>query len=196
MFYLDLKKTLLIFGVITTPFLAIANEEAAAPAKEEKKIPVMRSSEETYAVVAARVAGLEAKVKGGEAEIQRLVGEKQKAKTPEQVQEIIGLMLTQHKDLEKNLKEYDQQRALLKYRYPEKGQQDVREYERIDLKSIEQIEHQMSLGTSVQKTLNKVRMQYEPPEEISKNKASSNVEAQKKSTPQEPGLIDPVILKK
>ena len=39
MFYLDLKKTLLIFGVITTPFLAIANEEAAAPAKEEKKIP-------------------------------------------------------------------------------------------------------------------------------------------------------------
>ncbi len=89
-----------------------------------------------------------------------MILEKQNTKDPEKTNEIIKQMITLHKELEHNLREYDQQGALLKYRYPEKGQTEKREYERIELKSIEEMESQMSLSSSVKRTLRKVRMQY------------------------------------
>lgn len=196
MFFQAYKAPAILLFAVLAANQAFANEEAAAP-KEEK--PVVRSSEESFAVVQARVSGLEAKVHSAEAEIQRLILEKQKTKDPVQSKELIKQMLTIHKDLEKNLKEYDQQRALLKYRYPEKGQQEKREYERIDLKSIEQMENQMSISSSLKKTMKKVRSQYEDPADKAKKKQAQTTEEQHAQEPPAapaPSLIDPVIIKK
>ncbi len=161
---------------------------AAEGAKETK------SAEDSYAVVQARVQGLEAKVRSGEAEIQKLITEKQNTTDPQRVNEIIRQMMTLHKDLANTLKEYDQQRALLKYRYPEKGQMEKREYERIELKSLEDMETQMSLSNSVKKTLKKVRLQYGDNSQ-GKSSGASHPEKEQKAPPQ-PGLTDAVILKK
>lgn len=149
----------------------------------------MASGEESFAVVQARVQGLEAKIRSAETEIQKLIQEKQASKNPERTSEIIREMLTVHKELEKNLKEYDQQRSLLKYRYPEKSATTLREYERIDLHSIEDMEKQMSLGASVNRTLKKVRSQYGTPEPAPQPSV-------KPGKVPAPGLVDPVILKK
>lgn len=187
---------------LTVVSLAFANEggekkeessggEHGAPAAAPKEV---KTAEETYAVVQARVQGLEAKVHSGEAEIQKLILEKQHTTDPEKVNEIIRQMMTLHKDVANTLKEYDQQRALLKYRYPEKGQVEKREYERIELKSIEDMETQMSLGSSVKRTLKKVRSQYGEPGKHHEETASESKQKQIKEP--QPGLVDPVILKK
>ncbi|QDK36318.1 hypothetical protein [Bdellovibrio sp. NC01] len=163
---------------------------------EEKK--EVKSSEESFSVVAARVQALEAKVHSGKEELEKLIEEKQHEKDPAKVNEIVKQMLGIHKELEKNAKEYDQQRALLKYRYPEKGQTEKREYERIDVKSIEDMETQMSLTSSVNHTLRKVRTQYETAEDVKAREEKKNVEGhgKKSSKPSSPSLTDPVILKK
>ena len=167
------------------------HEGTAAPVKE------IKSDEESYSVVFARVQGLEAKVQSGQAEIEKLILEKQHTTDQAKVSEIIKTMLTLHKDLAKNLKEYDQQRALLKYRYPEKGQTAKREYERIELQSIEDMESQMSIGSSIKRTLKKVRMQYNDPSE-QKEAAAKEEKAHSERHPANanPGLTDAVILKK
>jgi hypothetical protein len=157
-------------------------------AKPEKK--EIKSAEDSFAVV----QGLEAKVHSGQEEIQKLISEKQHTKDPEKVNEIIRQMMTLHKELEKNLKEYDQQRSLLKYRYPEKSASEKRVYERIELKSIEDMESQMSIGSSVSRTMKKVRMQYGNPEPESKKGDGHSKTGPSK--PSQPGLTDPVILKK
>lgn len=173
--------------------LASGGEAEGGDAKPEKK--EIKSAEDSFSVVQSRVQTLEAKVRSGQEEIQKLITEKQHAKDAVRVNEIIRQMLTLHKDLEKNLKEYDQQRSLLKYRYPEKSASEKREYERIELKSIEDMETQMSLGSSLNRTLKKVRTQYG----TSEGEHGDPVEPGQKhlpSKPAQPGLTDPVILKK
>ncbi|WP_374029544.1 hypothetical protein [Bdellovibrio bacteriovorus] len=184
-------KLSLIF--LTYGSLAFASGGESAPAKEEPK--EIKTSEESYAVVQARVAALEAKIRSGETEIAKLITAKQSAKDPAQVNEVIRQMITIHKDLEHNIKEYDQQRALLKYRYPEKGLAEKREYERIELKSIEEMESQVSLSASLNKTLRKVRTQYEAPE-VSAETSKESAATKKKQDKKQPSLIDPVILQK
>lgn len=165
--------------------------EAAAPATKE-----IKSSEESYNVVFARVQGLEAKVHSNQQEIEKLILEKQHTKDQVKVNEIIKQMLGLHKELSKNIKEYDQQRALLKYRYPEKGQTEKREYERIELKSIEDMESQMSLGSTLKRTLKKVRTQYGSPEERDVVHKSDTTKDSPKTSTESSSLIEPVILKK
>lgn len=158
------------------------------------------ANEESYAVVQARVQGLEAKVRASEAEIQKLIHEKQKTKDPEKVSEIIRTMLTLHKELSNQVREYDQQRNLLKYRYPEKGLTDVREYERIEVKSLEDLESQVSLSASVHRTLEKVRMQYKGDQKrtISSEGGSqpAHLSAQPAKGKGKSGFMEPIILKK
>lgn len=191
-------KILGILLMVMTFSFARANEAAPAgeAGKEEKKD--IKSAEDSFSVVQARVQTLEAKVHSGQEELEKLIEEKQHTTDPKQVGEIVKQMLGLHKELRKNVKEYDQQRALLKYRYPEKGLTEKREYERIDVKSIEDMETQMSLSTSVKKTLKKVRSQYETLGETKARleKASERSPDKKSSKPTEPSLVEPVILKK
>lgn len=168
-------------------------EAEGAEAKPEKK--EIKSAEDSFAVVQSRVQALETKVHSAQDEIKKLIVEKQHTQDPEKVNEIIRQMLTLHKDLEKNLKEYDQQRSLLKYRYPEKSASEKREYERIELKSIEDMESQMSLSSSLNRTLKKVRTQYRNPED-DKAKKIDSASKPAPAKPSQPALTEPVILRK
>ncbi|MNJ93421.1 hypothetical protein D3C87_111010 [compost metagenome] len=167
---------------------SLANEEAPkeAPKKEEKK--------DEWTAVQTRVSALEVKIKSSQEEIQKLIEEKAKTKDPQKSNEIIQQMLSLHKEMTANVKEYDQQRSLLKYRYPEKDFKGDRQYERIELKSLEDMESQLSLSSSVKKTLKKVRTQYDGPED--KKIREEKKEAAKEKPASSPSLIDPVILKK
>lgn len=78
---------------------AEAGKEGAAPAPKE-----IKSDEESYNVVFARVQGLEAKVQSGKAEIEKLILEKQHTTDQIKVNEIIKTMLSIHKDLAKTSK--------------------------------------------------------------------------------------------
>lgn len=204
MFSQALKFSLIL---LTVSSLAFANEggghgggeggekkEGEGKAEEKKEV---KSAEESYAAVAAKVSALEAKVHSGEEELKKLIEEKQHTKDPTNLNEVVKQMLTIHKQLQKDAKEYDQQRALLRYRYPEKGLTEKREYERMEVKSLEDMESQMSLSSSVKRTMKKVRNQYQTPEEVKAHNAKE--QAKKKADDQKaksPELTDPVIMKK
>ncbi|MDG0817276.1 hypothetical protein [Bdellovibrio svalbardensis] len=205
--FFQVPKFLMMFLTALAVNVASANEgghgggeakeaKEGEAGKEEKK--EVKSAEDSFSVVQARVQALEAKVHSGQEELEKLIVEKQHTSDSKQVAEIVKQMLGIHKELQKNLKEYDQQRALLKYRYPEKGLTEKREYERIDVKSIEDMETQMSLTTSVNHTLKKVRSQYETAEEAKANaeKRSEGGSGKKSSKPAGASLTEPVILKK
>jgi hypothetical protein len=162
----------------------------------EEKAP--KSAEESYDKVAAKVAALEAKIHSGQEEIEKLIEEKAHAKESARINEIVKQMLTLHKELKKNVEEYDQVRGLMKYRYPEKGLTNKREYERIEVKSLDDMESQMSLSSSVKRTMKKVRTQYDTPEQSKARQeaeVSGHGEGSKKKK-KEPELTEPVILKK
>lgn len=181
--------------LLSVSFASASDGHGEAPKEAAPK--EIKSAEDSYSVVQARVAALEAKIRSSEVEIQKLILEKQHSKDPVKVNEAIQHMMTLHKEMKQNLKEYDQQRTLLKYRYPEKGQVEKREYERIEVKSLEEMETQMSLGSSVKRTLKKVRTQYEAPEDGPGRASLQNADGQKNAPPQGPSsLVEPVILKK
>jgi hypothetical protein len=158
--------------------------EGGGEKKEEKKA---KSEEDSFILVQHRVQTFEAKIHSGKEELEKLVREKRETKNPERVATIIKEMIKVHKEIEKNIKEYDLQRSLLKYRYPEKGRSDKREYERIELDPLESVEGQVNLATDVKHTLKKIRSQYETPAEALEN--------EKASTPKR-NITDPFVLKK
>ncbi|AHI04702.1 hypothetical protein BDW_00960 [Bdellovibrio bacteriovorus W] len=156
---------------------------------------VKGAGEDTYAVVQARVQGLEAKVRSTEAEIQKLIQDKHSSKNAEHTNDVIRNMMSLHKQLDGQIKEYEQQRNLLRYRYPEKNKADVRQYERIELRSLEEMESRMTLGSAVDKTLKTVRKQYPAADKDSKESLiEKKVPAKESQKGQE--LMEPVILKK
>lgn len=162
---------------------------AAAPVKER------RTSEASYAEVQAKVSGLEAKVRSAEEEIAKLIAEKQHTTNPERTGQIVSEMVKLHREMQTNAREYDQQRSLLKYRYPEKGiGGEKREYERIEVKTLDEMEDSLSLSSSVNKTLKKVRTQYEKPDMPVKTEKKTSKKSKEKT--EEPALTAPVIIKK
>lgn len=168
-----------------------AAEGGEAKPAEKKEI---KSAEDSYSVVSSRVQALEAKVKSGKEEIEKLIEEKHHTSNPQRIAEITRQMNTLHLDVQKNSKEYEQQRSLLKYRYPEKAAADKREYERIQIKSLEDMESEMSLGNSVNRTLVRIRQQYQTPEDET---AAKKRKPSKEAAPsKQPSIIEPVILKK
>lgn len=196
MFSLALKTVLVFMMSLSFAFASGGGGHGEAPAEGEKaeKKTEVKSSEDSYTEVQSRVSALEAKIRSAQDEIQKLLLEKHHLKDPVKLSENTKQTTALHKELKANLKEYDQQRSLLKYRYPEKGLTEKREYERIELKSLDEMENQMSLGSSVKRTLKKVRSQYGTPEsEMAENTEKATVKAKKKA---DPGLTDAVILKK
>lgn len=191
---------ILCLNLFATGMSAYANDHEAPPPSEhgggggEGEGAATKDEKPEWQGVQARVATLETKIHSSEEEIKKLVGEKAHTKDPKKIQEIIGQMKTLHAEMLVNAKEYEQQRALLKYRFPEKDLKGSRTYERIEVKSIEDMETQMSLGTSVKRTLKKVRTQYVAPEERARVEKAEQVRETKKDSP--PSLTEPVILKK
>ncbi len=198
---LVLKLFVFFLMALMSGFSALANDHEAPPAGEhggggEGEGGASKKEEKPeWVTIQARVATLETKIRSAEEEIKKLVAEKAHNKDPKRTQEIINQMKTLHNEMKTNAVEYEQQRAVLKYRFPEKDLKGARVYERIEVKSIEDMEGQLSLGSSVKKTLKKVRVQYDAPEQRAKKEQTDiHREQQKKENPN--SLTEPVILKK
>lgn len=200
MYSLGIKFLVLAMLLISAPSFASEHGGGGEEKKEgegaEKAAPKeRRTSEATYAEVQAKVSGLEAKVRSAEEEIAKLIAEKQHTTNKERTSQIVTEMVKLHREMQTNVREYDQQRSLLKYRYPEKGVGgEKREYERIEVKSLDEMEDSLSLSSSVNKTLKKVRTQYEKPDMPVKSEKKASKKSPEKT--EEPALTAPVILKK
>lgn len=204
MFYLTLET---VFILLLASY-SFASGGAEKPSQPEEATEI-KTSEDSFFTVQARVQALEAKVHSAETEITKLIAEKNKTTDSEKVTEVIRQMITLHRELENYVKEYDQQRTLLKYRYPDKGVSGKREYERINLRSIEEMENHLNINTALNKTLKKVRIQFPVKSEDQDLAQKQNVKAEPQRNDQEHHEIrkpasshnnkfsvDPIILKK
>jgi hypothetical protein len=164
-----------------------AEDSPEANATESQKKQMSEATE-----LQAKVQALKAKVKSKEETINKLIQEKNHIKDAEKVKEIIAEMVIEHKEMSKLIEEYEQNRSLLRYRYPEKGYSGDRSYERMAVKPLDQMESQMSVEAKLKRNLKTVHSQYGEPAETKKSK---NIKARKKEA-EAPSLTEPIVLQK
>lgn len=210
MFSQALTKFLFVFLSLSLApgvFTSVSEAKSAEAKKEEPKeggkegepgdgasegTESQKKQQNEAAELQTRVQALQAKIKTKEETITKLIEEKNHSKDPVQTKEIIGQMVTEHKEMGKMIEEYEQNRSLLRYRYPEKGYKGVRAYERLEVKPLEQMENQMSVESKLKRNIKTMQSQF--------GSANNNDAKKKKSSGREetlaPSLTEPIVIKK
>lgn len=155
--------------------------------------------------VETKLSSLKAKIESQSAIVNGLIAEKNHAHDKNAAADVATHLSKAHKELQTMITEYEEQRNLLKFRYPEKGLTKERVYERIEVKSLEEMETQLSTEGKFKKVMNKVRSQF--PMESSKNDQQEASQGkvdpkkiQKKQVKELPvqknNLTEPIVLSK
>ncbi len=170
------------------------NEEVgSAEAGPESDVSESQKKQMSEAMeLQGKVQALLARVKSKEEAINKLIELKNQTNDAAKVKEIIAEMVAEHKEMSKMIEEYEQNRSLLRYRYPEKGYSGTRNYERMDVKPLDQMENRMSVEVKLKRNLKTLRSQYG---ESAEAKASKKKKALKKET-DAPSLTEPIVLQK
>ncbi len=190
--YLPLK-ILLSFWIAAFPNSSWASGGGEA-AKEGAKPAEMKSPE--WMELNNVIISLRSKIKMKEDSIQKLIEEKSKTKNPAEASRIVNQMVADHKEMQKAIVSYEENRNLLKYRFPEAGLTKQREYERIEEKSLEDIETSWNLNTKIKSSVKNAKTKYGVKSESEEKKPhptnSNPAAAAKESNP----LADPMIISK
>ncbi len=136
---------------------AKAEEAGKGPAPAKGPLDVTRQE---VLDLQARLQGLKAKILSKKDALKKLIGEKQTIKDEKKSVEVFNNMKTEYKEMRTAIKEYDEQLAVLNYRYPEKGLTKERQYERIEIKTLDEMEREFSLEGKIKKTMVRVRQQF------------------------------------
>ena len=180
---MSLRK--IFFCVVVTCFVtsAFANEAegegAKEGAKEGGKVEEKKATPE-WVELQSRLSVLKAKVSGKEKEVSELLAAKQAEKDPAKSVQIFNDLKRSHSEMTKAAEEYEQVRNVLRYRYPEKGMKDDRSYERVEVKSLEDLEKQAGLEGNLKRTIVQVRRQYADPTKKPSVEAASELKPKKK----------------
>ncbi len=161
--------------------------EAAAP---EAVTPDQKASKE-LTEVEKQVSTLGAKVKAKNDSIENLLKQKSVEQDPDKLSEIVKLVQQEHRDLEKLTQEYNIQLSILQYRFPERGLKAGRRYQRLNTKSLDEMEKTMGLESHLKKSREKIKKVYgiqEKKPTFSKDK--------KKILIEEESLLQPATLSK
>lgn len=127
---------------------------AAAGEAESDKMPGWVSIQNELSMISAKTNA----VKGN---IRKLLEEKRELpENSHKLKELIDELVKQHRDLKKLSVEYEQQRSILRYRYPERAVRSGFQ-EKIEVKSLEEMESELNLDERLNRNLNKVRSQYQ-----------------------------------
>lgn len=206
-----------IFSIMLGPLMgfipfALANEDSHGEAKKaeeghgEKKeeghgapaAPVNeKSTKQEIMEIQNRVNTLRVKIKSKQDSIEHLIEAKQHTKDDKHAFEIVQQMKVEHKELTDAVKEYDQQRALLKYRYPERGREESKQYERIEVKDLEDMEKELGLEGQIHRSVRNVKSRYKktvPAKDMSKSDAYTEHDNSKKQV--EPSKDHPLTVPK
>lgn len=117
-----------------------------------------------------KVSAAKAKVEAQRSVMVHLLEQKKSIDKQEALSKHVAVMTEENKKLHKMIDEYEEQRNLLQYRFPEKGIKELRKYERVEKKSLEEFETELSVEGQLQKTVSKMKKQFKtPPEPKAKN---------------------------
>lgn len=160
---MDLKKVFLILIVFSFGLNVAANEgaPAAAAGKGESKQPGDDKGLPEWVMIEAQIATLESKIGAKEESIKKIIEEKKKiADDSPKAKELVDTLISEHNEMKKYVSDYEKQRTLLKFRFPERGIKADRKYQRKEMKSLEAMEDEFSLEGKLNKNIRKMRKQF------------------------------------
>lgn len=170
-----------------------ANEASTAPASGTGKT-------DDWIEISNRVMNLRTKVSMKRENLRNLIEEKRTSKDPHRIAEIIKLMVEEHKAIQKDAAEYNQQSSILNFRFPEKAiAAGRRKYERMEIGNLNQIENQVTLEARIKNIVEKTKRQYGKESTSERQPATSSMAPQvsgKKAISTSDYLKEPVVVEK
>jgi len=171
---MSFKKVLWIAGLLIGIQLAVdlshANEDAAP---EPAKAPTTAETS-PWVSVETKIQELSAKAKNKEALIQKMIEEKRSMKDgSSELRNKITELVREHKDLEKMTKDLQQQVNLLKYRFPERYSRTDRKYDRLQVKTLEEMEQALGVDGKLSRNMHRFRTQYQVPPPVDQRSPAS-----------------------
>lgn len=165
-------------------------KEAAGPAVAAK---------DEYQETMNKVLALKSKIKLRQETIQKLILDKQTEKDSKKLAEIIKSMMVEHKSMQQEAEEYNQQSSIIRYRFPEKTIPNGKKFEKIEIKELEKIENEFTLDAKIKKAVAKIKEKYPEADTgpAKPNTGSESKESKNKNI--EPGashLTEPVLIEK
>lgn len=113
---------------------------------------------------------LKAKIKGKQDSIVKLIEEK-KHSPDSHLKEITHSLSSEYKELEKLNEEYEKKRTVLMFRYPERGKDPDRKYNRMKLKSLEEMEAQAGIDSQLDQNMELMKKQFPKRKQVVEPKA-------------------------
>ncbi len=112
-----------------------------------------------------KIQELYSKIKSKESTVTHLLEEKDHLpNNSPQLQHAVKEIVSEHKELRRLIEEYQKQVSILKYRFPERNAKQVRNYERFEVKSIDEMEQALGIDGKLSRNMKKMRRQYKPNE--------------------------------
>lgn len=131
-------------------------EAASKGGHEEAKPKVV-----AWAETEAKLAELTAKVSNKKATIEQLILEKNHLPPGSpHLKDIVDQIVKEHKSLKSLVEEYEKYRNILKYRFPERGSQEGRNYQKMEVKSVEELEKTIGVDGKLNRNMKKLKKIY------------------------------------
>lgn len=114
-----------------------------------------------WAETEAKLAELSAKVANKKSVIEQLIAEKNHlAPNSPQLKEVVQQIVKEHKSLKQLIEDYEKNRNILKYRFPERGNLEERKYQKLELKSVEELEKAIGVDGKLNRNMAKIKKVY------------------------------------
>jgi hypothetical protein len=180
----SLPKFVFLVGYLSLAcHLVRAEDQAPAETKETIKVEAPPG----WIEIEAQISSLEAKFQAKTRAIEGLIEEKNHLKPNDpQLARVVSEIGKEDRERRKIAVDLEKQRTILHFRFPERGAAKNRKYEKVDIKSVNEIESSMGVDGRLNRSIQRMRSQYGS-EESKKPKTSSPVP--KKSTDQEGTII-------
>ena len=190
-----IKRALFILSlVIFSGICGHAEEahEAAKPSetKEGEGKGAIKSNLPGWVELENKIQETQSKMRSKQANINSLIVEKNRlADNTSELKNVVKDIVKEHAELRKLGEEYDKNVNLLKYRFPERNAKSNRTYDRIEVKSIDEMEQSLGVDGKLNRNLKQMRTHYHlrppvEPKEQSKSKPS------KKTPSADPSIED------
>ncbi len=111
-----------------------------------------------------KIQETQSKMRSKQGNINSLIVEKNRlANNTSELKNIIKEIVKEHAELRKLSEEYDKNINLLKYRFPERNAKADRTYDRVEVKSIDEMEQSLGVDGKLNRNLKRMRSHYHLP---------------------------------
>ncbi len=145
--FINLKETAIILVILVIGLVAVAAGRGESYSAVLQKYRTQRT----------RIANLEDKIK-------EALTQKSRIKDAEQKELLLQQVRRDHQELKKIYQEYEELEREIRFRYPEKEDDDPRQYRLFRLRSLEQMEQELGLDGQLDSLRAKIRQKYPSPE--------------------------------